>query len=188
MYLKYELLNLVFPSSSLKQCINSIYMYIIKLGIGIICHYFNIRARKIWSECVIILISGQVRFGLNLSFYCNFYFFDMCFESFCNNTFWYPGFFFVWHRTILYVSLLYAAGNLVMAITAVPPPEWFVDYYIQSISHHNICLPDLPEVSWPTDKKVFISWVKNTEKNPLFLQCIYNAHTKAQSNYQSKYL
>lgn len=29
------------------------------------------------------------------------------------------------YKTILYVSLLYAAGNLVMAITAVPPPEWY---------------------------------------------------------------
>lgn len=55
MYLKYELLNLVYPSSSLKQCINSIYMYIIELGIGIICHYFNIRASKIWFEFIILL-------------------------------------------------------------------------------------------------------------------------------------
>lgn len=29
------------------------------------------------------------------------------------------------YKTILFVSLLYAAGNLVMAITAVPPPEWY---------------------------------------------------------------
>ncbi|XP_021365386.1 solute carrier family 15 member 1-like isoform X1 [Mizuhopecten yessoensis] len=27
-------------------------------------------------------------------------------------------------KTILYVSIIYAAGNLVMALTALPPPEW----------------------------------------------------------------
>ncbi|XP_078323606.1 peptide transporter family 1-like isoform X4 [Crassostrea virginica] len=29
------------------------------------------------------------------------------------------------YKTILIVSLVYAAGNLVMAITALPPPEWY---------------------------------------------------------------
>ncbi|XP_056012768.1 solute carrier family 15 member 2-like [Ostrea edulis] len=29
------------------------------------------------------------------------------------------------YKTILFVSLLYATGNLVMAVTAVPPPEWY---------------------------------------------------------------